>query len=115
MADADCIFCKIVAGEIPANKIYENDRIFAFEDIRPQAPVHFLVIPKKHIPTLDDLVDEDASVVGEMLYRATRIAREKGTAERGYRQIINCRDDGGQEVHHLHLHIMGGRPMGKMG
>ena len=115
MTNNDCIFCKIASGEIPAQKILETDDIVAFDDINPQAPVHFLVIPKKHIPTLDDVTAEDAPLVGQMLFHAARIAREKGIAEQGYRQIINCREAGGQIVFHLHLHIMGGRPMSRMG
>jgi histidine triad (HIT) family protein len=115
MTNQDCIFCKIAAGEIPAKKILETANIIAFEDINPQAPVHFLIIPKKHIPTLDDVTEGDAQVLGEMLIRAAEIAKEKGIAEEGYRQIINCREAGGQIVLHLHLHIMGGRPMSRMG
>lgn len=115
MSSENCIFCKIVDGVVPATKLFENEQIIAFDDIHPQSPVHFLVIPKKHIPTMDDLTQEDTAAVGEMMLHAARIAREKGVADTGYRQVINCRDDGGQEVHHLHLHIMGGRSMGKMG
>jgi histidine triad (HIT) family protein len=115
MTDQDCIFCKIASGEIPAQKLLETEDLVAFEDINPQAPVHFLVIPKKHIPTLDDVTQEDTNLVGQMLYHAANIAREKGIAADGYRQIINCRQFGGQIVFHLHLHIMGGRPMNRMG
>lgn len=115
MKDQDCIFCKIARGEIPAEKLFENDEIVAFNDINPQAPVHFLVIPKKHIPTLDDFQPEDTELVGKMLYHAANIAREKGLAEEGYRQIMNCGEAGGQIVYHLHLHIMGGRRMNRMG
>jgi histidine triad (HIT) family protein len=115
MASDDCIFCKITKGEIPAKKIYEDDEILAFDDINPQAPVHFLVIPKAHIPTLDDLNEEDSKIVGAMILRAAEIAREKGVSGGGYRQVINCREAAGQVVFHLHLHILGGRPMRKMG
>ncbi len=115
MTSENCIFCKIASGAIPAAKLFENNEIVAFDDIHPQAPVHFLIIPKKHIPTMDDLRDEDMAVVGRMLVQAAEIARTKGIGDTGYRQIINCRDDGGQEVGHLHLHILGGRRMGKMG
>ena len=114
MTSENCIFCKIASGAIPATKLFENDEIVAFDDIHPQAPVHFLVIPKKHIPTMDDLDSGDADVVGQMLVHAAALAREKGIGDTGYRQIINCRADGGQEVGHLHLHILGGRPMGRM-
>ena len=115
MTSENCIFCKIASGAIPAAKLFENDEILAFDDIHPQAPVHFLIIPKKHIPTMDDLRAEDVAVIGRMLVQAAEIARVKGIGDTGYRQIINCRDDGGQEVGHLHLHILGGRRMGKMG
>ena len=115
MQDQDCIFCKIARGEIPAEKLIETDEIVAFSDINPQAPVHFLVIPKKHIPTLDDLQPEDTALVGKMLHHAAELAREQGIAEEGYRQIINCREAGGQIVYHLHVHIMGGRRMNRMG
>lgn len=111
----DCLFCKIARGDIPATKLYEDDDIVAFEDVSPQAPVHFLVIPKAHISTLDDVDAARGNLVGNMLVRAAALAREKGVAEEGYRQVINCRSDGGQVVYHLHLHIMGGRKMGKMG
>ena len=115
MQDQDCIFCKIASGEIPAEKLLETDEVVAFKDINPQAPVHFLVIPKQHIPTLDDLKIDDIAIVGKMLFHAAEIARELGVADEGYRQIINCRESGGQVVYHLHLHIMGGRPMNRMG
>ncbi len=111
----DCIFCKIAQGEIPATKLYEDDEIVAFEDVNPQAPVHFLVIPKAHIPTLDDVDSSQANLIGKMLVRGAALAREKGVAADGYRQIINCRGNGGQIVFHLHLHIVGGRKMGKLG
>jgi histidine triad (HIT) family protein len=115
MTSSNCIFCRIAAGEIPAAKLYEDGDIAAFDDIHPQSPVHFLVIPKKHIETMDDLSETDLLIVGKMIYHASILARQKGVGNSGYRQIINCRDDGGQEVNHLHLHIMGGRRMEKMG
>jgi histidine triad (HIT) family protein len=115
MSDQHCIFCQIASGEIPATKIFETDELVAFDDINPQAPVHFLVIPKKHIPTLDDLQEEDISILGKMLYYGAELARKKGIAADGYRQIINCKEAAGQVVFHLHLHIMGGRPMNRMG
>ena len=111
----ECIFCKIASGDIPSNKLFEDDDIVVFEDVNPQAPVHFLVIPKIHIPTLDDVKEEHTHILGKMMVRAASLAREKGIAEQGYRQIINCREQGGQVVFHLHLHIMGGRKMEKMG
>lgn len=115
MADNDCVFCKIINGEIPSEKLYEDDDILAFEDINPAAPVHFLVIPKEHIETLDDVEERHAEVLGKMMVTASRLAREKGVGESGYRQIINCRESAGQVVFHLHLHILGGRDMRLMG
>lgn len=111
----DCIFCKIVEGQIPSEKIYEDDQIIAFNDINPAAPVHFLVIPKMHIATLDDVSGEHEHLLGRMLCVASRLAREKGVADDGYRQVINCKRAGGQVVFHIHVHILGGRPMGRMG
>ncbi len=115
MSEDDCIFCKIARGDIPTEKLFEDDEMVAFNDISPQAPVHFLVIPKAHIPTLDDLTPEHAGLVGRMTVQAAKLAREKGIAEDGYRHVVNCRESGGQEVFHLHLHVLGGRPMGRMG
>lgn len=115
MSEDNCVFCKIVAGEIPSQKLYEGEELLAFEDINPLAPVHFLVIPKRHLPTLDDVGAEQISLLGRMLVVAADLAREKGVADSGYRQVINCREGAGQVVFHLHLHILGGRPMGAMG
>jgi histidine triad (HIT) family protein len=115
MGESDCIFCKIARGEIPSKKIYEDDDVVAFDDIHPAAPVHFLVIPRKHLETLDDVTTADHELLGKMLTTAARIAREKGVSEAGYRQIINCRKAAGQVVFHLHLHILGGRDMRMMG
>jgi histidine triad (HIT) family protein len=106
---SDCIFCKIVAGEIQANIVYENERVLAFHDVRPRAPVHLLIIPKRHIATLDDLSEDDHLLAGELMLAAQKVARHTGLAEKGYRTVINCRADAGQEVFHLHLHVMGGR------
>ncbi|MHC5040353.1 MAG: histidine triad nucleotide-binding protein [Planctomycetota bacterium] len=111
----DCIFCRIVAGEIPSDKVLETDELLAFRDIQPQAPEHVLVIPKKHIETVDDLADEDGALTGRMILAARDIARNLGIAEGGYRLILNCRADAGQLVFHLHLHILGGRKMGALG
>ncbi len=105
------IFSKIVAGEIPCDKVFEDEELLAFRDIKPQAPVHILIIPKEPIPTVDDLEDRHQALAGKMMLVAARIAREEGLAEGGYRLIVNCRADGGQEVYHLHLHLMGGRKM----
>ncbi|RKY14086.1 MAG: histidine triad nucleotide-binding protein [Planctomycetota bacterium] len=105
----ECIFCRIVSGEVPAKKVYEDDDVMAFEDIRPQAPVHILVIPKRHIATVNDLTESDAQLMGKLVLVAKRIASERGVAERGYRLVLNCNRDSGQEVFHIHLHLLGGR------
>jgi histidine triad (HIT) family protein len=115
LTDSSCVFCKIAAGEIPSQKLYEDDELLAFEDINPVAPVHFLVIPKQHVATLDDVDEAHAQMLGRMLVVAANLARDKGVAEEGYRQLINCREPAGQTVFHLHLHILGGRRMGPMG
>jgi histidine triad (HIT) family protein len=110
----ECIFCKIIKGEIPSKKVYEDDVIFAFDDINPQAPVHTLVVPKQHIPTLNDM--EDDKIWSAMLKGAKEIARIKGVSEKGYRIVVNCGKDGGQIVMHLHLHVLGGKRLDdKMG
>ncbi|WP_018870165.1 MULTISPECIES: histidine triad nucleotide-binding protein [unclassified Thioalkalivibrio] len=108
----DCIFCKIVAGEIPATIVRETDDVIAFEDLHPQAPLHVLVIPRRHIATLNDLTAEDAETVGNMARVAAGIAAERGYAEDGYRTVMNCNQQGGQTVYHIHMHLLGGRPLG---
>ncbi|GAB4508825.1 MAG: purine nucleoside phosphoramidase [Anaerolineae bacterium] len=108
------IFSKIIAKEIPADIVYEDESVLAFRDIHPQAPTHILIIPKKEIPTVDDVTDEDTMVLGKLIVVASKIAREAGIAESGYRLMINCRKDGGQEVYHLHMHLLGGRNLGPM-
>ncbi|MBK1690764.1 histidine triad nucleotide-binding protein [Ectothiorhodospira mobilis] len=107
----DCIFCRIAQGEIPADSVYEDDGILAFRDLNPQAPVHILVIPKRHIATLNDLSDADTALIGRMHQVAAQLARQEGIAEDGYRTVINCNPAGGQSVYHLHLHLLGGRQM----
>lgn len=107
----DCLFCKLIAGDIPATVLYEDEDVIAFEDIMPQAPVHFLVIPKKHISTLNDLTDEDAFVVGKLAIIASKVAKEKGVAEDGYRVVMNCNKNGGQTVYHIHMHVLADRPL----
>lgn len=108
---SDCLFCKMVNGEIQPDTIFENDQVLAFRDINPQAPTHILVIPKRHIISLNDLTESDAGIVGQMYLAAQQIARQQGIAESGYRTLVNCGDDGGQTVFHLHLHLLGGRIM----
>jgi histidine triad (HIT) family protein len=107
----DCLFCKIISGDIPATILYRDDKVIAFNDINPQAPVHTLIIPLKHISTLNDLQEEDNALTGHMVQTAKKIAAENGIAEDGYRVLMNCNSDGGQTVFHLHLHILGGRQM----
>ncbi len=105
----DCLFCRIIAGEAPASKIYEDEDILVIEDIRPVAPLHVLVIPRRHIATLNDLSPEDDQLIGKMMRRAAAIAKTKGVAERGYRTVFNCNRDALQSFFHLHLHVLGGR------
>lgn len=107
-----CIFCKIAAGEIPSNKVYEDDKILAFHDINPEAPKHILVIPKEHIASANDLNEKNASVLPHIFLKIAEIAKEQGFAESGYRIVNNCGSDGGQTVEHLHFHILAGRAMG---
>jgi len=108
---SNCIFCKIVKGEIPAQKVYEDDEILAFHDISPVAPVHCLVIPKKHVKSLMELGAQDVSLAGHMLNKAQELAKELGCGEKGARFVINAGKDGGQSVSHLHIHVLGGRAM----
>ena len=108
------LFQKIIAGELPATVLYRDERVIAFSDIRPAAPVHILVVPHKPLPTADDVGDEDAGLIGHMFIVARDLARQQGIARSGYRLIINCNADGGQEVYHLHMHLLGGRPLGPM-
>lgn len=112
---SDCIFCKIVAGEIPASKVYEDDQVLAFHDIAPVAPVHVLLIPKKHIAAIQELREEDLGLVGSLVAAAQQVAMEKGVAESGYRLLTNSGKDAGQVVFHLHWHLIGGKPLGKLG
>ena len=109
-----CVFCKIVKGEIPAKVVYEDDLIMAFHDIRPQRKVHVLVIPKKHIPSLNDLTEEDKELMGHLTVKIPEIAKKLGIAEDGYRVIVNTGKHGGQEIYHIHYHILGGEPVGPM-
>lgn len=107
---SDCLFCRIAEGEIPSNKAYEDDRILAFHDLEPQAPVHVLVIPKKHISSLDDVTEDDSEILGYILTKIKDIAASLGI-DNGYRVVINCGEDGQQTVRHLHVHILGKRKM----
>ena len=105
----DCLFCKIVQGTIPADIVYQNDHVVAFSDINPQAPQHKLIIPRKHIATLNDLVAEDTVVIGHMTLAAKHLAKELGVDEEGYRLVMNCNAGAGQTVFHIHMHLLGGR------
>src|SRR5271163_2288184 len=108
------LFEKIIAGELPATVLYRDSRVIAFLDIRPAAPVHILIVPNKPIPTANDIADEDESLIGHMFIVARELARQQGIATSGYRLIVNCNAHGGQEVYHLHVHLLGGRPRGPM-
>ena len=107
----DCIFCKIVCKEIPAKIVYENEGILAFEDIKPQAPVHILIIPKEHVSSLNTLSEDKESLIGSIFLTARRIAEERGIKDSGYRIVLNTGKDSGQEVFHIHFHLLGGRRM----
>lgn len=108
------LFEKIVAGELPADIVHQDDRVTAFRDIHPRAPVHILIVPNKLIETANDITDDDESLIGHLFTVARDIARKEGIAANGYRLIINCNEHGGQEVYHLHLHLVGGAPLGPM-
>lgn len=108
---SDCLFCRIIAGEIPATKLFEDDRMIVFNDITPQAPLHALVVPRKHIATLNDLEPGDETLVGAMTRRAALIAADHGYAASGYRTVFNCNKDAGQAVFHIHLHVLAGRSL----
>ena len=107
----DCLFCKIISRQIPGSIVFEDDRVLAFNDINPQAPTHVLIIPKRHIASLNDLTPDDDGIVGELARRAAAIAAERGIAAGGYRTVFNTNRDAGQTVFHIHLHLLGGRPM----
>jgi histidine triad (HIT) family protein len=114
MSESDCIFCKIVAGKIPSRKVYEDDDMLAFHDINPLAPVHFMIIPKKHVDSLAKVTDDDAPVLGKMMAKAAGLARSQGAAD-GFRTIINTGRIGRQDVYHLHIHVIGGpNPLPRM-
>jgi len=108
------LFERIIAGELPADIVHRDAQVIAFRDIHPRAPVHILIVPNKPIATANDIADEDAALIGHMVVVARDLARREGIAEAGYRLIVNCNAHGGQEVYHLHLHLLGGRPLGAM-
>lgn len=107
-----CLFCRIIAGEIPATKVYEDEQVIAFNDINPQAPMHVLVVPKTHVATLNDLGADHDALVGAMVRRAAAIAAERGVEASGFRTVFNCNAAAGQTVFHIHLHVLGGRSLG---
>jgi histidine triad (HIT) family protein len=108
---AGCLFCKIINGEIPGSIVYQDERIVAFNDVNPQAPTHVLIVPRAHIATLNDLSPEDDQLIGELIRRAAAIAKTRGIAAGGFRTVFNTNRDAGQTVFHIHLHLLGGRPM----
>jgi histidine triad (HIT) family protein len=112
MSQKDCLFCKIVDGDLPADIVYENDMLVAFRDINAKAPTHILLIPRRHIATMNDLQNGDESLAGELFLTAAKIAADQGLADDGYRVVMNCNEAAGQSVFHIHLHLMGGRTMG---
>ena len=108
---ADCVFCKIAAGEMDTELLYEDEDIVAFEDINPRAPTHLLIIPRKHIATLDELQGEDYHLVGDIYRVANQLAEEAGISDNGYQIMANCKEDGGQVIYHIHFHLLGGRKL----
>lgn len=111
----DCLFCKIINRELPAEIVYEDDELLAFNDISPQAPTHMLIIPKIHVATVNELTEDHLDLPGKLVLRARALARENGFADSGYRLVLNCNGEGGQTVYHLHLHLLGGRQMRGLG
>ena len=109
----DCLFCKIIKGDIPSTKVYEDEFVYAFKDINPEAPVHILVVPKKHIKSINEIEEIDENLIGKIFLAIEKIAKEQGVAEQGYRVISNCGKDAGQTVMHLHFLILGGRKLGE--
>lgn len=107
----DCIFCNIIKGDIPSSKVYENEKVYAFNDISPVAPVHVLIIPKEHIESINDLTEENASLVTDVMLAAKEIAAQLGISESGYRVVTNCGQAAGQTVNHIHFHLLGGRDL----
>ncbi|MBI5049535.1 MAG: histidine triad nucleotide-binding protein [Nitrospirae bacterium] len=107
----NCLFCRIVEKKIPSKKVYEDEHVFAFEDIHPQAPVHILVVPKKHISTILEAKEEDNELIGRMFQTANKLAKDRGVAERGFRLVLNCNRESGQTIYHIHLHLLAGRAM----
>ena len=112
---SDCLFCKISNGDIPTDFVYQDDQVLAFRDINPQAPTHILIIPKKHISTINEVELADQMLVGHLVMTAQKLAKEQGIAESGFRLVMNCNQEGGQTVYHIHMHLMGGRQLTVLG
>jgi histidine triad (HIT) family protein len=112
MSESNCLFCKILDGDIPADIVYESETAIAFRDINPQAPTHVLIIPRKHIATINEIAEEDQALIGSLYSAAREIAAAEGIAEEGYRAVMNCNEGAGQTVFHIHLHLLGGRALG---
>lgn len=110
----ETIFSKVIHREILADIVYQDNLVTAFRDSKPQAPTHILIVPRKPIPTLDEVAEEDEIILGRMIWVATKIAKREGISEKGYRLIVNCKDDAGQEIYHLHMHLLGGKPLGPL-
>jgi len=108
---SDCLFCKMIAGEIPTDVVYQDEHVFAFRDIKPQAPLHVLIVPRVHIATLNDLQQDHDQLIGHLFMAAKKIAADEGVADSGYRTVINCNAEAGQSVYHIHLHLLAGRQM----
>lgn len=111
----DCLFCKINENEIPADRVFEDDKVLAFRDIHPQAPVHILIVPRKHISTINEIPEDDKALIGHMILTASNLAADEGIDKSGYRLIMNCNQEGGQTVFHIHLHLLGGRQLTHLG
>lgn len=111
----DCLFCKINDNEIPADRVFEDDKVLAFRDLHPQAPVHILIIPRKHISTINEIPEDDKALIGHMILTASNLAADEGIDKSGYRLIMNCNQEGGQTVFHIHLHLLGGRQLTHLG
>jgi histidine triad (HIT) family protein len=112
MSEADCLFCKFVSGELDADTVFETDKVLAFRDINPQAPTHVLIVPRKHIATINDLTESDADEIGNLYLAAKKVAHDEGFSDKGYRVVMNCNAAAGQTVFHIHLHLLGGRTFG---
>ena len=112
---SDCLFCNIVSENIPADILYQDDQVVAFRDINPQAPTHILIIPRKHISTINEVESTDQQLVGHLVLTAQKLARDQGISESGFRLIMNCNEEGGQTVYHIHMHLMGGRQLTVLG